>query len=176
MLIAAFDPGVKNFGVAVIDPKTLKVLKHWLNPYTVTTLGADKKPQILAYKQFLHDMEHVHGCSHIIAERFQSRGSLFGISIEAVSFMLGLAEASFPNKTRLVIASQWKTAYNRSGLDLKALYKELWQKPHRVTPHQIDASLIGMWLACKMRHVKLPNERIIKVLILSSIQKEVILC
>lgn len=174
MLIAAFDPGVKNFGVAVVNPQTLKVVRHWLNPYTVTTLGADKKPQILAYKKFLQDMREVHGCTHIIAERFQSRGSLFGISIEAVSFMLGLAEASFPDQTRLVIASQWKTAYNRSGLDLKALYKELWQKPFRITPHQIDASLIGMWVACRMRHIKLPNERIIKEQVINSHKGELL--
>jgi hypothetical protein len=107
-------------------------------------------------------MKRKHGCTHLIAERFQARGSLSGISIEVVSFMLGLAEASFANNTRFVIASQWKTAYNRSGLDLKALYKELWQKPHRITPHQIDAALIGMWIACKLRKVKLPGVHIIR--------------
>lgn len=168
MMLAAFDPGSKNFGVAVVDPATLKILAHWLNPYTVQTLGEDKRPQIAGYKKFLRDMKRKHNCTHLIAERFQARGSLSGISIEVVSFMLGLAESSFPNSTRFVIASQWKTAYNRSGLDLRALYKELWQKPYRITPHQIDASLIGMWVACKLRKVKLPCERIIKAQLLAA--------
>jgi hypothetical protein len=162
MLIAAFDPGVKNFGVAVVDPHTLKIIAHWLNPHTVQTLGDDKRIQITGYKKFLRDMKRKHGCTHMIAERFQVRGSLHGISTEAVSFMLGIAETNFPNKTRFVIASQWKTAYNRNGLDLKALYKELWQKPYRITPHQIDASLIGMWIACRLRKVKLPGVHIIR--------------
>ena len=170
MLLAAFDPGSKNFGVAVVDPTTLKIVAHWLNPYTVQTLGDDKRVQIAAYKKFLRVMKRKHGCTHLIAERFQSRGSLSGISIEVVSFMLGLAEASFPNSTRFVIASQWKTAYNRSGLDLKALYKELWQKPHRITAHQIDAALIGMWVSCKLRKVKLPCERVIKQQLISAVQ------
>ena len=162
MLIAAFDPGSKNFGVSIVDPHTLKIKAHWLNPYTVQTLGDDKRPQIAGYKKFLRDMKRKHKCTHLIAERFQARGSLSGISIEVVSFMLGLAEANFAGNTRFVIASQWKTAYNRSGLDLKALYKELWQKPYRITPHQIDASLIGMWIACKLRKVKLPGVHIVR--------------
>lgn len=167
-MLASFDPGTKNFGVAIIDPSRLKVLKHWLNPHTVKTLGEEKRSQIRDFRKFLNVLKRKHGCTHMIAERFQARGSLNGISIEAVSFMLGLAEASFSNRSRLVIASQWKTAYNRTGLDLKALYKELWQKPHRITPHQIDACLIGLWVICKLRHVKLPSERIIKSQILEA--------
>lgn len=163
MRIAAFDPGSKNFGVAIVDPETLKILAHWLNPYTVRTLGDDKSLQIAEYKKFLRTMRSKHKCTHLIAERFQARGSLSGISIEVVSFMLGLAEHQFSGKSRFVIASQWKTAYNRAGsVMLKDLYKDLWQKPHRITPHQIDASLIGMWVACKVRKVKLPSLRIVR--------------
>ena len=169
MLIAAFDPGSKNFGVAIVDPESLKIVAHWLNPYTVRTLGDDKASQIAEYKKFLKSMRTRHKCTHLIAERFQARGSLSGISIEVVSFMLGLAEHQFPNKSKFVIASQWKTAYNRSGdFNLKDLYRDLWQKPNRITPHQIDASLIGMWVACKMRRVKLPGLRIVRAQLIAA--------
>jgi hypothetical protein len=172
MKIAAFDPGSKNFGVAILNPETLKIVSHWMNPYTVRTLGDGKSDQVNDYKKFLRTMRTKHGCTHVIAERFQARGSLSGISIEVVSFMLGLAEHQFPNKARFVIASQWKTAYNRNGLDLKALYKDLWQKPNRITPHQIDACLIGMWVCCKIRHVKLPGLKIIRQQIIDAAIKE----
>lgn len=149
-LIAAFDPGFRNFGYAVIDPLRMKVIRNGMNEKTMTLLTTGKTAEVMEFKKFIRGLLN-EGCKSLVAERFQSRG-LMGLSVELVSFMLGIADGMFP-LSRYIIASQWKTAYGRVGIDLKELYRDL--RP--ITPHQIDASLIGLWMACKLRSLPLPT-------------------
>lgn len=161
-LIAALDPGSVNHGYAVIDPVKMTVVRNgmMLHPVTMLTKGYDE--QITGYRKFLRGLKR-EGCVILVAERFQSRG-LKGLSVELVSFMLALGHTEFPGRTRLIVASQWKNAYGRDGVDLKLMYLRL--RP--ITPHQIDASLIGIWLACRMRSLALPKEAVLHKLIKSS--------
>jgi hypothetical protein len=42
---------------------------------------------------------------------------------------------------KVIPAATWKNAVKRAGIDLKAEYKRV-----RVTPHQLDAVLIGLYI------------------------------
>lgn len=151
-LIAALDPGSVNHGYAVIDPIRMTVVRNGMVKDTVNMLTKGYDVQIKAYRKFLKGLKR-EGCTILVAERFQSRG-LMGLSVELVSFMLALGHTEFPGRTRLIVASQWKNAYGREEIDLKLMYNTL----HPITPHQIDASLIGIWLACRVRKIGLPNK------------------
>lgn len=161
-LIAALDPGSVNHGYAVIDPISMKVVRNGMVKDTVNMLTKGYDVQIKAYRRFLKGLKK-EGCTILVAERFQSRG-LMGLSVELVSFMLALGHTEFPGRTRLIVASQWKNAYGRSEIDLKLMYKEL----HPITPHQIDAALIGIWLASRVRKLGLPNKKALENMIKNS--------
>ena len=163
-LFLAQDPGSVNHGLAVIDPVSLTILAHGLNPHTLTMLMPGVGTQVASYVGLLRALK-AKGCEYAIAERFQTRG-IKGLSIELVSAMLGITLLEFPGKVRLVIASQWKNAYGRSGLDLDKLYVDM--RP--ITPHQIDASLMGLWMACKLRKQPLLGEAKLKHLLLEADQ------
>lgn len=163
-LLLAQDPGTVNHGVAVIDPSEMTILAHGLNPYTLTMLLPGVSKQARDYENFLMALQE-RGCEYAIAERFQTRG-LLGLSIELVSAMLGITLRAFPGKTRLVIASQWKNAYKRSGLELDQFYVEM--RP--ITPHQIDASLMGLWMACRLRNLPLLSKKTLARLLTSADQ------
>lgn len=161
-LIAALDPGSVNHGYAIIDPIKMTVLRNGMVKDTVNMLTKGYDVQIKAYRRFLKGLKK-EGCTILVAERFQSRG-LKGLSVELVSFMLALGHTEFPGRTRLIVASQWKNAYGRADIDLKIMYKDL----HPVTPHQIDAALIGIWLACRVRKLGLPTTSELEKMIKSS--------
>lgn len=157
--IAAFDPGSRNFGYAIVDMKKLTVVENSMNRRTVNTLVHKiDKEQKQKYVDFLLELK-ARGCEALIAERFQTRGN-GGPLIEQISFMLGVASMIFP-RYRLVIASQWKTAYKRNGFDIESFYEEL--KP--IETHQIDASLIGLWIACRTKGVPLLTRNKLKLTI-----------
>lgn len=165
--ILAIDPGSVNFGCAVVDPARMKILAHGLNPFTITGLKPGVSQQLEEYTKFLRALKD-RNCVYAVAERFQSRG-LQGMSVELVNVMLGVLLTEFPGKCRLLIASQWKNSYGRGGLDLKNFY--LTMRP--VTPHQIDACLMGVWLACKLQGTPLPEEQTLRNMIRKADQPSV---
>jgi hypothetical protein len=156
-LIAGLDPGKVNYGYAIIDPDTGSVVEHGLNASTIQVLTQGFSAQHLAYIKFLRSLKRK-GCTHVVAERFQMRGTSMGTLIELVSFMAGSLASEFPGRLKLVIASQWKNAYSASGLDLDSFYEEM----SPVTPHQIDACLMGVWAACRMKKIDLPKKKTLK--------------
>jgi hypothetical protein len=161
-LLAAFDPGYANFGYAIVEVTKPRVLYNGMNSATIRHLTKEGLPEIAEYKEFLTYLIKTKKCSMLIAERFQSRG-LQGNSGELVSFMLGIANVKFP-KMRVIIASQWKTAYARAGLDLKQFYVDM--RP--ITPHQIDAALIGLYGACKATRRPMLDRKVFEPMIRST--------
>lgn len=137
------------------------LLEHGMNEAVVRGLTYDLLGKETSnFKTFLNNLSAL-GVTHVVAERFQSRGGpATGVSPEAINWMLCLAHEHFgATNTRLVIPSQWKTAFARAGVDLKEMYLRV--KPIGITPHQTDASLIGVWALCKMRGIDLPEEQAI---------------
>jgi len=142
--ILACDPGTRNFGIACVGVKDGRpdVIANALltNPITQFTNGY--LTQRRAYSMELRRWFKLYGPDLVIAERFQTRGN-GGPTIELVSAMnalLGVIDGHLPVK--YIPASQWKVAFNRRwGEDeLKSMYQDCL-----TTPHQLDASLIGVY-------------------------------
>jgi len=77
----------------------------------------------------------------IVAERFQSRG-LKGSLVESVNLMLGVILGTYRERSvRLITAATWKNRFQKAHeVDLKNVYKVCGAQPH-----QLDATLIGLW-------------------------------
>lgn len=140
--ILALDPGKTNMAVSIVAlvgnrPKVL-ASKVMLYPL------ADMKDLQRNLQPFLKEIAvwiNTFKPGAIIAERFQSRG-LMGTTIEVVSAMLGALAIKYPKlPLKVITAATWKVPYQRKfDIDLKELYK--WCKTE---PHQLDASMIGVY-------------------------------
>jgi hypothetical protein len=142
--ILACDPGTRNFGIACVGVKDGKVdviaNALFTNPITQFTNGF--LAQRRAFQHELRRWFRTYCPDLVIAERFQTRGN-GGPTIELVSAMnalLGVIDPDIPVK--YIPASQWKVAFNRRWGDdeLKSMYDDCL-----TTPHQLDASLIGVY-------------------------------
>ena len=140
-LILGMDPGSRNFGIALVglEGKKVKVYANSVLMKPVNDLVSFAK----AKKNFMIEIEAwMKYCpSGVVAERFQTRGN-GGPLIEQVSAMLGLVGGQWAHvPMKLIIASSWKMSMQRRfDLDLKEVYP--WVG---VQPHQLDASLIGVY-------------------------------
>lgn len=142
--VLSLDPGSTNMGIAVAGYEdgrpvlAANAVMH--NPIKGLTKDLLNKKHL-----FLHEVQQwveKYDVQTIIIERFQSRG-LLGNTVEEVSIMIGILLQHFDHlDVRLVIASTWKTQWNRNfkGYNLKDLYKIC-----PATPHQVDAVLIGLY-------------------------------
>jgi hypothetical protein len=140
--VLGMDPGSRNFGIALvgIHKGKVKVFANSVLMSPVDTLVEFGE----AKRKFLEEINTWMGLVPIdgmIAERFQTRGN-GGPLIELVSVMLGLLAGTYPNvPIKLTIASAWKNKFNkRFDTDLKETYPDV-----AVQPHQLDASLIGIF-------------------------------
>lgn len=140
-LILAMDPGSRNFGIALVGLEKGKP-KVYANSVMMRPVN-DLVAFSLTRRNFLIEIagwmkSAPHG---IVAERFQTRGN-GGPLIEQVSAMLGLLGGAYPElPIKLIIASSWKMSMQRRfDIDLKEVYPEIG-----VQPHQLDASLIGVY-------------------------------
>jgi hypothetical protein len=157
-LVLAMDPGSRNFGIALVGLEHGKP-RCYLNSVMMRPIN-----NLVAFstmrKNFLIEiagwMKYKPG--GIVAERFQTRGgSSMGPLIEQVSAMLGLIGGTYQDiPIKLTIASVWKNSMQRrfadeyryqmpwnneeGEFDLRAVYKTI-----DVEPHQLDASLIGIF-------------------------------
>ena len=139
-LLLACDPGSKNFGIALVglERGRVKVYANAVMMYPVDNLVNFNESS----KRFLREISFWMrpDPSGIVAERFQTRGNL-GPLVEMVSSMLGLMRGHFNKPVKLTIASTWKNRFNRRfQTDLKEIYPTVL-----VQPHQLDASLIGVF-------------------------------
>lgn len=143
--VLSFDPGTANMGVAVVEcdkqTEEVSVLANavLVNPlHDLTRFNEELPLFIKEVTQWVDTFKP----SYIAAERFQTRG-LLGSTIEAVSMMIGCLTV-FGLPMILPIASTWKNKFQRRfKVKLKEQYKEI-----RIAPHQLDASLIGLF-ACE---------------------------
>jgi hypothetical protein len=138
--ILSLDPGSKNTGIAIVainKNKTQVVANSILtNPlYDLTKFLQQRE----IFREEIDNWIQTYKPNGIIIERFQARG-LLGSLGELVSIMIGIISERYSLPIKLVTASTWKNQWNRKFLDypLDDLYKKC-----KITPHQLDAILIG---------------------------------
>lgn len=148
LTILGLDPGTKNFGASVVrvtfgDRWVYEILYSGVLIYPMHSLvGDDAGQHAELFRTEIDTFVTKFNVDMIVAERFQARG-LRGKTIELVSFMLGVLEATYLDKIVLFItAATWKNRWNAlTGNDLKALYLDNKDVP----PHEWDASAIALF-------------------------------
>ena len=172
-VVFANDPGTRNYGYAVLrvtvtkskqkkptkSPITLHIepLEHGINCTVLDDLRTGKaiRQQLNGYLEFVQRIQTQYSPTVFGAERFMVRRASSGVTTEYVAFMLGAAvHQLLPSmkSVRLLSASTWKNAFNRrTNGALEAIYAKAEElaapKKFGLTPHQIDAYLIGVYVA-----------------------------
>lgn len=156
MRILALDPGTANFGYAVVDIKhqhgkvSFKVLENGKCEPTVRTLKTAKvmREEMALFELWLGDLVGTYNPQAVAAERYMTRG-INGPTVECVNIMLGQVLTLVPLPFKIMPAATWKNAVSRQEVDLREQYKKTM-----VTPHQVDAALIGIYTGCQAFHLK----------------------
>lgn len=144
--IFAHDPGSRNYGYAIVEGTLVRgnvkfrILENGLCPCPMNNLKDHKirQKQAAAYLGWVQKLVKEYRIRGMFAERYMTRG-IKGPTIESVNMMLGLMQ-SFLIRDRYIPAAVWKNAVGRQGIDLKQEYKYC-----KTAPHQLDATLIGVW-------------------------------
>jgi Holliday junction resolvasome RuvABC endonuclease subunit len=156
------DPGTANYGYCILSasivegtkPTDLRILQFGKINTTIKSMVGRIKPVVEGYSSILEYIMRKHEPVGFIAERFQTRG-IGGPTIEIVSFMLGITAYKFiaeDKPVKLIIASQWKVAFNKKAGDLVAFYEEV--KSLGISPHEVDAFCIGVYGLCLYSGIK----------------------
>ena len=162
MKIISFDPGEKNFAYSMNMHKNEGGLKHKVikNGLVANCINNLKTSEIL-------EGQHIKFCDEIsrmiaefqpdfvVMERFMGRGIKVGTTSETTNIMIGVIITlcrSLNIPFKLVNASTWKNAYNaaRSKIEPNNIKDEY--KLIGTTPHQYDATMIGIYYAHILSH------------------------
>lgn len=149
--IFSHDFGSANYGYAITKVKIegqkvlFRIIENGLCPSTIRDLSSTKQRQVQrdSFISWLSGIRDQHQPDVLAGERYMTRG-IKGPTIESVNIMIGAVENSpvfWPQMIKVIPAATWKNAVKRAGIDLKAEYKRV-----RVTPHQLDAVLIGLYI------------------------------
>lgn len=147
-VILALDPGTTNHGYAILefDENRMRLLKAGRIHRTLRVMNKDLTAQVSGYSQSIQSMIKEFRVTHMIAERYMSR-RMGGVTIECVNSMIGiLLEIGRRSRVsvKLIPASQWKNEANRGREGfLVGVYADA--KPHKITDHTIDASMIAVY-------------------------------
>lgn len=141
--ILGIDPGKVNAAYAVIEvqaqPFRYRILEHGMLLQTLTSMvGSDMQVRADGFKREVRKIIRKHKPTHLIAERYQTRGPK-GTNVELVNVMLGLLLSVGIRNTCLITASQWKNRWNKV-YKLNDFYEEAG-----VVVHQIDAVNIAFY-------------------------------
>lgn len=162
MIIISADPGTKNFAIAITKHSLVEgklkssVIATGMIDTTITNLNHSVVGDVMRFERAMVKLRNKYKPDLVYFERFQSRG-LKGTVIECINIMLGIMIRVFSKQDpKLLMAATWK---NRIGkrVDLKSSYKDfgLSRKHSPKTPHELDATLIGFYGAC--RHFGIPD-------------------
>lgn len=158
-IIIGLDPGTKNYAYSIIKVtpwitskgSTLKItpLKTGLLSNTVTSLQDIQKAlsaHLMEVGMLFSDPTYI--CDGIVVEQYQSRGSRNKL-LELVNLMLGGMITRYDYiPLSIFSASTWKRAIKKV-FDLDGEYKRI-----TCTPHEMDATLIGIYGAFKIHKLK----------------------
>lgn len=141
--ILGLDPGSTNFGYAVIKVSVgkrfqYKVLENGKLTCQLRSLKGDVMPSINLFKAEVRKILRRHKPTHLIAERFMTRG-IKGATIEYISVMLGVLTQLGIKNIKFITAAQWKNRWNRH-YKLDDFYKQVC-----IEDHQVDATNIALY-------------------------------
>ncbi len=147
--LIASDPGTKNYAISVVTleklGKKFSVTVHENGMIKETVKGIKDshllKKELLQYVKKMKKLEKSHKPNALAAERFMTRG-IKGPTVEYLNMMLGALNTNTKLPIKLIPAVTWKVAIAREGIDLKAEYKKT-----KALPHQVDATMIGIYVA-----------------------------
>jgi hypothetical protein len=157
MIILANDPGIINFGIAVIDTDLVKVLYSGFHSATINHLSDNLlQKKKLTYPNFLQQTQnYLRVCQFhlkawqpnlIVHERYQTR-NFKGINIELINIMIGLFSGlayTYGIPTRVISSSAWKNTLRGAGIDLLQLYQDY--NILGIPPHLVDSLLIASFV------------------------------
>lgn len=181
--ILAFDPGQKNCSVALIEYdssktplqlKDIKIVFHGLLPSDATALVVKKSStlslQIKSLQQLLEQLKREWKPTHVILERYMTRGfGGGGNTTEVINILIGCILCSRIAPTKLIGASMWKNEVKRNriaqGLEEKVgkhtcnrteVYEgfEVAKGQTPVSAHQVDACMIAVYGLFKLLGLK----------------------
>jgi Holliday junction resolvasome RuvABC endonuclease subunit len=148
--VLGVDPGTNNCAASVLHicfkPFKFNYLHVGMIQNPVKEIkGRDLKQRCDKFNRELSALKRKHRPTHLIAERFMTRGRGGSTTIEAVSMQLGIMSRMAMAEICFIPASQWKNAVNRITC-LDDLYDGT--KQLGFTPHELDSALIAMYGAC----------------------------
>lgn len=183
----ACDPGVGNFAVTVFryNPNTggTKMLYCGMLENPIKNLTSNpvrnkkrrNKPDLerdepsfdVGYLLYRNEIEWFFDTfkpTHVVAERFQSRGRFnSGDQGELISLMLGtMFTIAFERRAKFytTIAGVWKKAFEKQvSANLQTVY-DYGKMNFGIEPHPIDSAMIGLWHA--NREKKWPITKLLK--------------
>ena len=155
--VLSCDPGKTNFAFCLSEHELdgtrhkVRIIRSGILENTeslIRDLNSNKLPDIPLYREVSELVSERH-LDLFVAERFMSRGIKTGNTAEIISLaimmLVSLIQRVYPDcDCALVTAAQWKKSFNgavkptNGGLD--KLYKLA-----RVSNHQLDAALIGLY-------------------------------
>lgn len=157
MRVLSFDPGTSNFAFSIQDYvfednklRATVVGTGMFNKCITQLHGKHMHHQIRRFRKAMIKLRDKYKPDLVSIERFQSRG-LKGTTIECICIMIGFMLHIFrKQQPKIFLASTWKNRINRL-VDLKATYTdyELQKKASTKTPHELDATLIGFYIATR---------------------------
>lgn len=171
LVVFAQDPGSKNYAISIVrgavvrNKLKVKVLTNFMLTDLITQLKDVEAFTLESskYKKAITEILKTHKPAAVVFERFMTRG-IKGATIEYVSSMLGLLRGLTQLDVHAIPAVTWKSAVKRWGLDLDGMYKET-----RTTAHQVDATVMAIWLLAKC--FGLPEVKINKPKLLKAIER-----
>jgi hypothetical protein len=173
--LLACDPGTRSFGLSILqftyhpnarilkNKLTFKVLENMLVQDTMKSAKqGDFNKGLVQFDAFMTEKIRKYQPDAVCGERFMNRGSLSGTASELIGYMIGtlhkIARIEGLKGFRMIGASMWKNAIKRQGIILEDWYSTLVDKSvkprERLTPHQIDATLIGIYCAHQLVQLK----------------------
>ena len=149
--ILACDPGAANFGYAVIQGRMVgkkisdRILVNGMCPCPIKQVKGSQelRAKQIAFEKWYTGLLKKYKIDAVCAERFMARG-LLGALGEYIGIMIGIMLTSAPHiQFKVFPAATWKNAVRRNVGDKEFLNRTY--KIAKVTPHQLDACLIGVW-------------------------------
>lgn len=177
--LLSFDPGQKNCSFAIVESSSksvnsLKVMSHGLLPANTTNLelktASKVRQQILNLQETLLHIQEKYSPTHLILERYMTRGFGGGSNTtEVINFLIGCIVAQNIAPVKLIGASTWKNEVKRhrikQGLSPQR-HKHTCNKVEvyagfetakaivPVSAHQVDACYIAAYGLALLRKAK----------------------
>lgn len=168
VVVLSLDPGVTNFAWSVLEctrkgrPELLAtgMIQNTVKEFT----GDDLRAEAALFESEIRQLVEEFSVTHLIAERFMSRG-MKGLTIELVNSMLGILLNGWsggPGSFKLITAAQWKNEWNRNS-SLTDFYARCACEVHQVDSIGIGMYGIDHWFNRKhFEHLKLIEKTLVK--------------